>query len=68
MNKASMEFEKIIDKIGNLYEAVVRMSVYAKKIANGEGEQELAPNDKVTVKSLEKYIEELKKEEAGKNK
>lgn len=53
-----LEFEKIIDKLGSKYEAVVRMSVFARKIADHDLGADLPPNHKVTNAALNEYMQE----------
>jgi len=50
----SLEVEKVLDKLGNKYEALVRMSIVAKNLAD---EGTVAPNDKVTMVALEQFID-----------
>lgn len=57
--------EKIMDKLGNKYEALVRMSIIAKKLADGEGQAQTAPSDKVTIAALEQYVKDSSITPAG---
>ena len=54
----SLEFEKIMDKLGSKYEAVVRMSIKANQIADGNIQVEHPANEKVTTTALKLYISE----------
>ncbi len=57
----SLNFEKVIDKIGSKYEAVTLMSVIAKKISDGDATVDLAANEKVTTAALRVYLQEKEK-------
>ncbi len=54
----NLEFEKIMDKLGSKYEAVVRMSIIAKRLADGETPEVLKPNEKVTTAALRLYLQD----------
>ena len=55
----SLNFEKIIDKIGSKYEAVVRMSVKARRIADAGMLEDGATNDKVGSMALNEYLRDI---------
>jgi hypothetical protein len=52
----SLEVEKILDKLGNKYEALVRMSIVAKRLAD---EGTVPSSDKVTMAALHQYVDTL---------
>jgi DNA-directed RNA polymerase subunit K/omega len=56
----SLEFEKIMDKLGSKYEAVVRMAITANKVADGDLSPERPANEKVTTTALKYYLAEQK--------
>ncbi len=51
----SLEVEKILDKLGNKYEALVRMSIVAKRLAD---EGTVPSSDKVTMVALRQFAED----------
>jgi len=51
-----MDFEKIIDKLGSKYEAVVRMSVIARKMAEDGITEENTGGKKITSVALYDYM------------
>ncbi len=53
-----LNFEKIIDKIGSKYEAVVRMSVKARRIADGDIPEGGTATDKVSSMAMDEYLRE----------
>jgi|GEM_PF-4792317 len=60
-----LDFEKIIDKLGSKYEAVIRMSAIAKKIADGEAQAAVTDTrKKITSQALHQYLQETKIEES----
>jgi DNA-directed RNA polymerase subunit K/omega len=52
-----LDFEKIVDKLGSKYEAVIRMSVKARKISDA-GLPEGSGNAKVTSLALAEYLKD----------
>ena len=52
-----LNFERIIDKFGSKYEAVIRMSVLARKIADNELGADVPPNRKITNIALDEYMQ-----------
>ncbi len=54
-----LKFEKIIDKLGSKYEAVVRMSVKARRIADGEIPEDGTAADKVSSLAMNEYLREI---------
>lgn len=50
----SLEVEKILDKLGNKYEALVRMSIIAKRLAD---EGTVPSSEKVTMAALRQFAE-----------
>ena len=52
----SLDVEKIMDKLGSKYEAVVRMSIKANQIADGDVQVEREANEKVTTTAMKLYI------------
>jgi DNA-directed RNA polymerase subunit K/omega len=54
----NLTFEKIMDKLGNKYEALVRMSIIAKRLADGEGPVPVAQNEKVTLVAMDQYLKQ----------
>ncbi len=50
----SLEVEKILDKLGNKYEALVRMSIVAKRLAD---EGTVPSSEKVTMAALRQYAQ-----------
>ena len=59
MRTQHLELEKILDKIGSKYEAVVRMSIAANKISDGEIQVEREANEKVTTAAVKRYVNEM---------
>ncbi|MCK5242871.1 hypothetical protein KAR34_10495 [bacterium] len=55
-----LDFEKIIDKLGSRYEAVIRMSVIARKMADEGITEENTGGKKITSAALNQYLEENK--------
>jgi DNA-directed RNA polymerase subunit K/omega len=53
-----LDFEKVIDKLGSKYEAVVRMTAIAKKLADGEAPMAGETSKKVTSSALHQYLQE----------
>lgn len=51
-------FEKVVDKIERKYEAVVRMSVKAREMADSDMSVEPEQETKVTTKALNGYLTE----------
>ncbi|MCK5218811.1 DNA-directed RNA polymerase subunit omega [bacterium] len=58
-----LDFEKIVDRIGSKYEAVARMSIKARRIADGEMPEANTTNDKVSSMAMNEYLRE--KQEDG---
>lgn len=52
----NLELEKVIDRLGSKYEAVVRMSVIARKISDGEMYEGGDLKKKVTGQAVEEYL------------
>jgi hypothetical protein len=50
----SLEVEKILDKLGNKYEALVRMSIIAKRLTD---EGTVPSNEKVTMAAVQEYLD-----------
>jgi DNA-directed RNA polymerase subunit K/omega len=48
--------EKIMDKLGNKYEALVRMSIIARRLTDGNGPVQMGPNDKVTLVAMDEFL------------
>lgn len=57
-----LDFEKIIDKLGSKYEAVVRMSVKARKFTEGDVPLDGTAKDKVSSMALNEYMKETQLE------
>lgn len=55
-----LDFEKIIDKVGSKYEAVIRMAAIAKKIARAGSNEENIGNKKLSSLALKEYIAQSK--------
>lgn len=53
-----LNFEKIVDKLGSKYEAVVRMSIKARQLADNDVAVEPEHEIKVTTKALNDYLTE----------
>lgn len=54
-----LDFEKVVDQLLNKYESVVRMSVKARAIAEGQTpEGETIASEKVTTEALHQYLDE----------
>lgn len=53
----SLEVERILDKLGNKYEALVRMSIKAKQLAD---DGTVPANEKVTMVALQQFVAEQK--------
>jgi DNA-directed RNA polymerase subunit K/omega len=58
MRKQNLGLEKILEKIGSKYEAVVRMSIAANKIADGDIQLERPSAEKVTTSAMAQYVRE----------
>jgi DNA-directed RNA polymerase subunit K/omega len=58
MRKQNLGLEKILEKIGSKYEAVVRMSIAANKISDGEITLERPTSEKVTTSAMDRYVAE----------
>jgi DNA-directed RNA polymerase subunit K/omega len=58
MREYNLDLEKILEKIGSKYEAVVRMSITANKITDGEMQVEHVANEKVTTTAMKHYVKE----------
>jgi DNA-directed RNA polymerase subunit K/omega len=56
MRTHNLDLEKILEKIGSKYEAVVRMSITANKISDGEIQVERESNEKVTTAAMKHYV------------
>ena len=56
MHKQDLGLEKILEKIGSKYEAVVRMSIVANKISDGEIQLERPAAEKVTTTAMAQYV------------
>ena len=56
-----LDFEKIVDKIGSKYEAVARMSIKARRIADDEM-LEANTSDKVSTMAMNEYLREKQEE------
>lgn len=54
----SLDLEKIVDKLGSKYEAVLRMSVIARRLANDGVNEENTGGKKITRVALNEYIEQ----------
>ncbi|MCD4813714.1 DNA-directed RNA polymerase subunit omega [bacterium] len=54
----TLDLEKIVDKVGSKYEAVLRMSVIARRLANDGVNEENTGGDKITRVALNEYIEQ----------
>ncbi len=53
-----LSFEKVVDKIKRKYEAVVRMSVKARVLAESDLASDPEKEVKVTTVALEEYLQE----------
>jgi DNA-directed RNA polymerase subunit K/omega len=53
-----LDFEKIVDKLGSKYEAVTRMSVLARQLADAAITSDLPTNRKVTSQALHEYLKQ----------
>ncbi|MEW6517755.1 MAG: DNA-directed RNA polymerase subunit omega [candidate division FCPU426 bacterium] len=53
-----LDFEKIVDKLGSKYEAVTRMSVLARQLADAAITSDLPSNRKVTSQALHEYLKQ----------
>ncbi|NTV52980.1 MAG: hypothetical protein HGA76_08225 [Candidatus Firestonebacteria bacterium] len=58
MRKQDLGLEKILEKIGSKYEAVVRMSIVANKICDGEIQVDRPTSEKVTTAAMAQYVRE----------
>lgn len=56
-----LDFEKIIDKLGSKYEAVIRMSAIARKMADEGITEENTSGKKITSTALNQYLDETKR-------
>jgi DNA-directed RNA polymerase subunit K/omega len=52
----NLDFEKIMDRLGSKYEAVVRMSIIAKRLAENPPPDTILPDEKVTTAALRLYL------------
>jgi DNA-directed RNA polymerase subunit K/omega len=53
-----LDFEKIIDKLGSKYEAVIRMSAIARKMSDDGVTEESTGGKKITTAALGQYCDE----------
>ncbi|MBN1596249.1 hypothetical protein JW933_10015 [candidate division FCPU426 bacterium] len=51
-----LDFEKIIDKLGSKYEAVIRMSAVARKMVEDGITEENTGGKKITSMALQQYL------------
>ena len=58
MRKQNLGLEKILEKIGSKYEAVVRMSIVANKICDGEITVDRPTSEKVTTTAMHQYVDD----------
>ncbi len=53
-----LDFEKIVDKMGSKYEAVIRMSVIARKMADEGVSEETTGGVKLTSAALREFLQQ----------
>jgi len=54
----SLLIEKTLDKMGNKYEALVRMSIVARKLTDGQNSEQNPANDKITTAAVSQYLKD----------
>lgn len=59
----SLSFEKIVDKLESKYEAVVRMSIKSRQMADGDRPEGMDAEAKITTMALSEYLKEYHPEE-----